>query len=317
MFKRDHRLLSDFGCDANAVYWTDVHEHRAETIRDAVAGRQLHAVIGPYGSGKSMLTREALSEVDELVYVNNPDRRKMRIGHVMSAIIYEMGQGNPKRGTLARQYQVERVLGESAVRRSNKIAVVLENAHRLHHRTLMAIKDLMETADYNGVSPLFGCILVGQEPLSGKLDKHGEVKHRTREMWLTESEGWMTLDQRIEYLQHIYGDVITPEMKKRLATLYTSPLELDHKIDEHLRRMREAGIERMTWEHAPLPLDELRQAAGLSVRQVESISGVPKSTVSDAEHGKTDDPEVEEQIVSSIDDFIAEQNGDGSTPAHA
>ena len=306
MFRKDPRLLSDFGCDHNAIYWTDVHEQYAQTIQDAVAGRQLLAVIGPYGTGKSMLTRESLSDVEEVVYVNNSDRRKMRVGHIMSAIVYEMGQESPKRGTLARQYQVERILGEAAVRRRREIVVVIENAHRVHHRTLMAIKDLMESATYNGVAPLFSTILVGQEPLANALARHGEVKHRTRELWLTESEGWMTKDHRIQYLKKVYGDTITPDMRRRLATLYTSMLQLDHKIDQHLRRMRDAGIERMTWEHAPLPLDELREAAGLSLRQLSSLSGIPKSTVHDVATGNTSDDTVESELMASIDSFIAD-----------
>ena len=304
MFQKDPNLLSSFGCDPYARFWTDVHDEHAITIKDVVGGHQLCAVIGEYGVGKSVLVRETLRDIDQPIYIKTSSRRSLRVGHILSGIVYELDKGNPRRDIVARQYQVERYLGELIVRSGNQIAIVIDNAHRMHHRTLLEIKDLMETMEYGGVCPLVSFILIGHPQLESTLKAHREVYHRTRSIHLDEAHGWMTQRHRIEYLKTVYGDAIAPDVRKRLAAVHTSMLRLDHQIDEHLRTMMAAGVDRMTWQHAPLPMRDVREAAGLSLSQLAKMSGVPNSTISDIEHNKTESQEAEDALWDSLDTFL-------------
>ncbi len=320
MINRDHSLLQHFDLDAQHLYWSDVHERFAARIREAVESRRLIGVIGRFGSGKSVLVREALNDSAyevtgnrplgehryALIYVNNPDKERLRIGHCMSAMIDHLSGENPRRDTIARSTQLSRIVGERVVRNRQDVVLVIENAHRLHANTLLALKDLREAAIYRGECPLFSAILVGQEALRAKLERYGEVHYRTKAIELSGREGWMTYKHRVDYLAGIYGPLIDSKMRRRLASLFESPLELDHFIEGKLEMMRDAGIQRMTSELVPISIREQRRALGVSLSELERLttemgSRVPSTSISDIELGKRSDAENQRRIQTALD----------------
>jgi type II secretory pathway predicted ATPase ExeA/DNA-binding XRE family transcriptional regulator len=315
---RNVDLFRSFRLDPNAIYWGEVHDRYAARIQNAVQSRQMLGVVGPFGSGKSVLVREALRDQlpdNQIIYVQNFDRESLTIGHIVSQIIRDLGGSeSPRRDMNARCIQLGRIVGEHAVVQGKDIAVVIENSHRIHANTLLALKDARESATYKGYDELFSCVLVGQEPLAAKLDRFGEVKYRSRQLTLSPSEGWMTHEERMRYLDAIYGDVIEPEVAVRLAALYETPLELDYHIEDKLAMMQDAGIDRMTPELIDFSIREQREAMGVSLRDLEKVTGVAKSTISDVEHGKNQSPETRAQIEQGIDELVREQTAD-KTPA--
>lgn len=311
---RDQALFQHFGLNPNALYWGEVHEQYAERIRDAVESRRLLAVIGRFGSGKSMLVKQTLQALDrtEMVYVNNPDKERLRVGQVITALITKLSQENARRDMIARTHQLARIMGEKVVNEKREVVVVIENAHRMHANSLLALKDLRESAIYKGESPLFSCLLVGQEPLRSKVEKFGEVQYRTKSLELSERKGWMNYMERFRYLVAVYGDVIEDDTRNRLALMFDSPLELDYFIEEKLELMRDAGIHVMSQHQVPLSLREQREAAKISLREVEEKSKelgarVAKSTISDVEHGKNNDPETKAQVENALDELLEEK----------
>ncbi len=315
---RNVELFRHFGLDPNAIYWGDHHDRRAARIQNAVDSQQMLGVVGPFGSGKSILVRQALTEQlgrDQMIYVQNFDKENLTIGHIVSNIIDEIGGSeSPRRDMNARCIQMARMIGEEVVVQGRDICVVIENAHRIHANTLLALKDARETAIYKGHDNLFSVILVGQEPLAAKLEKFGEVEYRSRQLTLSPSEGWMTHEERLRYLDAVYGDVIDPQVATRLAALYETPLELDYHIEQKLEMMRDAGLKEMSEEVIDFSIREQREALGVSLRDLEKRSGVPRSTISDIERGKTTNSEKQEAVKEELDALVREKQ---NQTAHA
>ena len=308
---RNVELFQHFGLNPKSMYWGAEHDKRAERIQNAVDSRQMLGVVGPFGSGKSVLVREALTDHlgrDQMIYVQNFDKENLTIGHIVSNIIDEIGGSeSPRRDMNARCIQMARMIGEEVVVQGRDICVVIENAHRIHANTLLALKDARETAIYKGHDNLFSVILVGQEPLAAKLEKFGEVEYRSRQLTLSPSEGWMTHEERLRYLDAIYSDVIEPAVATRLAALYETPLELDYHIQDKLEMMRDAGLEQMSEEVIDFSIREQRDALGISLRDLEKRTGVPKSTLSDLERGKTDNREKKQKVEQELDAIVNEK----------
>jgi len=320
MTDRNQQLLRHFNVPTSTLYWSDKHEEYAERLRAAVQSRRLLAVIGRFGSGKSVLAREALRRSEaQPVYVNNPDRERLRISHVVTALIAKLSDERPRQDMIARTHQLARIMGEKVVLEGAEIVVVIENAHRMHANTLLALKDLRESAIYKGESPLFTALLVGQEALYGKIEKWGEVKYRTKPIMLTEDAGWMDYPERLRYLETIYGDLIGADTRDRIAAMHESPLEMDHFIEGKLEQMKNAGIARMTTDQVPLSIRAKREAAGFSLRDVERKTAqngerVAPSTASDVEQGKNQNEETARRLESAIDDLIDENKNSDLRP---
>lgn len=304
MIYRSRALLKSFGLDPDQLYWSPAAERYSDRIVEAVQSRRLISVIGPFGSGKSVLVRASLAGAPrvELVYVNQPDKENLRIGQIASAMIYELSAENPRRDNMARAKQLERLVGQKVVVEGREICVVIENAHRLHAGTLLALKDLREGASFKGRALLFSVILIGQEPLRQKLERFGEVFFRTKTIDLA-ANGWMDLAERTRYLEAVYGGAIAPKTRARLAALFTSPLELDHFLEGKLEQLRDAGLKVLDDEALPLSLSEQRQALHISLREIERRTQIPRSTISDAEHGRNTDPDVRRRIQEALDDI--------------
>lgn len=305
MFERDSTLEATFGHDSQRLVWTRVHEQLAESIRNGVRLCHLMAVIGERGSGKSIFVREATKDVDERVYIPMIDRKRMRPAQVLEPLIRKLGE-DPERSTMSKVFQARKLVLHHGVQKGKDILVVIKEAHLLKADMLRSLKDIMESIDNEGEFPLFSILLEGQEPLATNLAQVEEVDLRTRKFHLDEEHGWFTRKQRKKYLEEIYGDVIAEDVRNLLATLYTAPLELDSKIEAQLREMKDAGIGRLTMQHHPLPLADLRKASGLSVRDLAKLSGHPRSSVQDVLSQQVHRPDVEADLM----DAISEELGD-------
>lgn len=306
---REYSLLRHFGLDAEALYWGDAHEKYAQEIRDAVDSRRMMGVIGGFGIGKSELVRTTLDEISGLnvIYVNNPDREHLRIGQIISAMVLSLSTEAPKRDTIARGHQISRIVGEKVAYRNQKVVVVIENAHRLHGNTLLALKDLRESTIFKGKAFLFSVILVGQERLVSKLAQYGEVRYRTTNIDLTKGD-LMGRDDRISYLSTIYGNVLTKDARLRVAALFPTPLEMDHFIEERLKEAKSIGGVQLTVEDMPMSVKELRNALGVTLNQLSKVTNIPRSSISDVENGKNSDSSKEETLLEALNQIAMDSS---------
>jgi len=156
------------------------------TLRDAVKGRGWTAVIGEAGSGKTTTVNQVLEEEDGWLPIQPAclDSSRVTISYVLSAVVngiaaagIESGE-TPRLSLSAREIQAARMLGVAS--QSREVVIVLEEAHKLHWRTLTCLKRMREMRFKGLRSPLFTLVLVGQPELRHVLAVRREVFFRCR-----------------------------------------------------------------------------------------------------------------------------------------
>ena len=304
MHNRPRSLLRHYGLDADVLYWSPQHQRAAEQIYDGIDSRRIIAVIGQFGAGKTELVRTALDNLDcSYTWLNNPDKEGLSAGQVTSCMISALGEEKPRQDGQARTTQLARILGHHAVQHNRSVVIVIDNAHRMSPRTLLALKDLRESCMFNGEAPLFSIILIGQPALTYKLGHIGEVQFRTKLVELSEERSWMGQADRESYLETIYREVITPEARRRLAIKFKRPLTLDYQVELILEQMRDAGLPQMSEDLVPMTIAEEMKFTGVSLRDLSKITGVPKSTIQDAKTDDGVDPDVMSRLRQGMADL--------------
>jgi type II secretory pathway predicted ATPase ExeA len=290
----DRATLTHFGLSARGHHRSRITEMLETEIASAVNDRALCAVIGEFGTGKSTIVDAALrqahaaSSAVQIVRVQDPNRENQKISHVMNAAIYDLSVENPRRDAEARARQFIRVVGERVVRRRESVVIVIENAHRLHPRTLMAIKDAREMGFADQSGPLYSVLLVGQGRLREMLQRQPEIGHRTTRVELSEESGWMTRAERSAYLDAVYPGVYEAATRDRIAASHTTPLALDAVTAEAMRDARHAGLHIVDDQTVRLPIEQLVKTVDASYEAIGKFSAklpggrdIPKQTVMD------------------------------------
>lgn len=281
----EKRLLQYFGLSEQPIYWSEVMDSYRKDIVYAVKNNQLLTISGAVGSGKSLLFSSAISTMPEVtfVYVRNYYKEHVTISSIINALIYDISDENPKRDLEARSRQFIRMVGKYYVAQGRQVCIVIEEAHRLHANTLRQLKELRE-ADFAGKSPLFSVILIGHEELQAKLESRREAYWRSQIMELNESNGWMTTEERIAYINHIYGKAITGEAGNRIAGLCKTPLNIDFYIENKMKEARKAGKKILDDEVIQPTPKELYEANknNISIRKIAKEMQVSATTAFDA-----------------------------------
>lgn len=154
-------------------------------LRDAVKARGWLAVTGDAGTGKTVAVSEILRG-EAWLSVQPPclDASRITIHYVLSSIVEGLqGVGceegeKPRRSLQALEIQTSRVLGVASAH--HEIVLCIEEAHRLHWRTLCSLKRLRELAFAGVRSPMLTIVLVGQPELRNVLAIRREVNYRCR-----------------------------------------------------------------------------------------------------------------------------------------
>ncbi|MEL7170400.1 MAG: AAA family ATPase [Bacteroidota bacterium] len=317
----NQRLLRAYGLDKLGRFRSDVTEMYEAEIEAAVMDRHMVAILGGFGSGKSELVKTTLGRLAadasrglDLIQVVDPERDKVRISNVLNAIIYFYND-SPRREREARAMQAIRHLGLALTVNKRRPVIVIEEAHRVHHETFRALKDLRERM-FDGKAPLFSVILVGQGGLHQRIAKHGEVFFRTNVVTLSEEDGWMTHAERVSYLEQVFADAIEAETRSRIALRATTPLQLNYEVEQLMRRGFQLGYDVIGENLVPATMAELKALTGASVREVADRSGVPHSTVQDALKRGDDHPKAE-AVRSTLEELVREREGQANGFAEA
>src|SRR5690606_36074499 len=222
-------LLKHFGLSERGVYRGVIHEKFIEQIKDGIYDNQLMAISGLCGQGKTTIAELVSFDINnenqsgqeniKFVYISSQNLEKMNIQGILNAVIWDLSNESPKNNSEAKGRQATRILGQRYVDslKKRRVCVVIENAHRLHHNTLMQIKDFWESK-YMGVAPLLSVLLVGQPELIEKLGRRKEVFWRFQVSDMQKEDRWMCFDEKVNYLSAVFGSALAPEVRNFIAS---------------------------------------------------------------------------------------------------
>jgi type II secretory pathway predicted ATPase ExeA len=268
-------------------------------VEMALAEKGLLSIIGPRGAGKSKSIALALPENAQIVQPLTADRERMRIGAIEDSIVYDLSKDAPRRSAEARSRQIRPIIGEAAQR--GPVVLIIEEAHRLHHQTLRALKSLHELK-WLGRGPLFTILLIGQkDPLAlPVLEEVAKRCNRVTMSGLSEAEA-------AGYIQGTVGRVWTQEATAALARDKASRNYLDLQeaiigaMDQALSEGRK-NVELSDVYHATGGgLKEMAEALGVTQSEIGKAIGKDKSTVNRIMSGERHDPDAKERIKALLD----------------
>ncbi len=259
------------------------------------------AIRGEVGSGKTTAVNDALAAEagrgpSRVIRPQALDVPRLRIGHVLEAIVRDLSAETVRQSIEARSHQARRLLGEAA--RAGAVCIVIEDAHYLHPQTLSALKRLREM-EFAGRTRLAGLILVGAPELSARLRRCPEAGLRARAI---EMKGFSRREVAgyIEWLG--VAKIFEPAALDLVAQLAVRPLAIQTLIRDAAERAFYAGAKRIAVDH--IAGDDLRSRAAIAgPSAVSRATGVAKSTVSEYVHGKRLTPQTEARIRDGLADL--------------
>ncbi len=220
-------------------YETPHHKQVLKEIRAALPGGRLIAVTGLIGSGKTVFMRRLYADLgrEGRITVSRSlsiDKGRVSLTNLVAALFYDMSPDkDPSIPTQGERR--ERAL-QALVRQGRKpVALFVDEAHDLHHRTLVGLKRLMEVITDGGGS--LTIVLVGHQKLRNDLRRPTmeEVGYRTTAFGYEGVAGHQR--EYIAWLLHacVAADTNVSEMiddaaVELLATRLRTPLQ----IEQHL-----------------------------------------------------------------------------------
>jgi len=260
-----------------------VRNAMAECVRDL----GWLAVVGPVGVGKSTSVRAALGEMRGVRVVEPValDRERVRIGHILEAAIDDLCDNErPRQSMEARSRQWRRIVGTAGQR--ERIVLLIEEAHRLHRSTLVALKGVREIG-WAGRCPIVAVVLVGQVDLEARLRRTREVRLRVKRHTMS----GLTKSEVGDYVTKHLGYKVAPVALKEIALRCREPLG----VADVCSQARDWADAR---RHPGITVEDVRSAlgiehnvgerikrSGLPMQEVARRAGVSKSAVSAVANG--------------------------------
>jgi type II secretory pathway predicted ATPase ExeA len=224
-------------------------------IQAAIHGGKLLALVGLVGCGKTTtLNRlvEALKE-EKAILVSQSlavDKHRVNLGTLMTALFYDLV--NEKDFKIPTQPEKrERKLVEVITKRRKPIALFVDEAHDLHHKTLVGLKRLIELVQNAGGT--LSVVLVGHPKLRNDLRRPAleEIGARTALFWLDGIRG-----QERAYIEWLLDqctkadnpDVLTDDAIARLANVLTTPLQIEQYLTLAFEAAYQVGQKPVTVE---------------------------------------------------------------------
>lgn len=295
------------------TYKSNVFKTYSQDIRDAIRNRGMVVIAGKFMSGKSTLFRDAVEilrgnsdKAPAFVHVMGKDRQRLRIGHVLTAIILDLAPNeNVRQDMEARSRQAIRIIGEHVVQKKREVCIVVENAHGLHLNTVQAIKDLRED-EYAGKSELFSVALIGQELLATKIRQRKEVYWRSHLIELSEAAGWFNHADRLAYIEHVYGQALNPGARERAAMLFKLPGEIDFEIESRMVKAYNAGFTQLDATFFEMSMKYIKDSNKVSYREIKKElerdgNKIGMGTIQAALNGELQDQSQNQAVRSALE----------------
>ena len=164
-----------------------------DAIKAAIHGGKLLALVGLVGCGKTTTLHrlvETLADEREILVSQSlaVDKHRVNLGTLMTAMFYDLVTEKDFKMPTQPEKR-ERKLIEVIAKRRKSIALFIDEAHDLHHKTLVGLKRLIELVQNNGGT--LSVVLVGHPKLRNDLRRPAleEIGARTSLFWLEGIKG--------------------------------------------------------------------------------------------------------------------------------
>ena len=227
--------------------WSSLGLHVVEgLLRYAVAHREIVAVLGDYGSGKTTALHVAAAGLGDDVRLLQVHAAKehLTIRGLVETCLVELGhQGLPRTDPARRRLLNSAWLAEYRTGRTPLL--LLDEAHRLHPSTFSALKHLHEQSRHAHLEALFAVALASHTALSALLSWHAPDLHGRLETHHTAYMPGLVAPQARDYLRHRCRaagrpDLIADDVLDRIGGMAT-PLHLNRLGTELLEAAWRAG----------------------------------------------------------------------------
>ncbi len=168
-------VLEHFGFTRNlhavGYYETPYHRQFLKNLRGAIHAGQLIAFTGLVGSGKTLLLRQLQDSLatEKRVIVSKSlavDKDRASLTTLITALFYDLSPDKEPRIPSQSEHR-ERALRELMRKSKRPVVLFIDEAHDLHHKTLVGLKRLREVVADGGSE--LSIVLVGHPKLRNAL----------------------------------------------------------------------------------------------------------------------------------------------------
>jgi type II secretory pathway predicted ATPase ExeA len=226
-----------------------------DDIEAAIHGGKLLALVGLVGCGKTTTLHrliETLKEEKNILVSQSlaVDKHRVNLGTLMTALFYDL--------VIEKDFKIptqpekrERKLVEVIAKRRKSIVLFVDEAHDLHHKTLVGLKRLIELVQNSGGT--LSVVLVGHPKLRNDLRRPAleEIGARTTLFWLEGIKG-----QERAYIEWLLAQctklesagILTEEAIERLAAGLSTPLQIEQYLTLAFEAAYQVGQKPVTVE---------------------------------------------------------------------
>lgn len=315
--------MQHFGLDEPGKFDSPKAQQVRKELHYNIKQGKITLLCGRHESGKTMLIKQLKRQLKNKVHfidIQTFDDKDIRMGTILTDIVDDLTTEGARRTVSARSKQAVRALGNKEVNENEPVCVVIDNTpDRLALDTMNALKLLME-AEYMGRSPLVSFIILCWPEFLDRIKDRKDITHRCHTIKLDQNHGWFTYKDRIQYLKDVFGDIITPSARDRIAKLYHLPGDINNYVVKKMEKAQKADYPKLDDKVVEPSLEErykklkhqFHDQVSLSI--IGEMADVGKSTVSLAIGSEPDTPstrkvkkaidKLEDQLLNDGDDNI-------------
>jgi len=239
----------------SGYFETDQQREVFADIQAAIHGGKLLALVGLVGCGKTTTLNRLVETLNEekTILVSQSmavDKHRVNLGTLMTALFCDLATEKDFKIPTQPEKR-ERKLVEVIGKRRKPIALFIDEAHDLHHKTLVGLKRLIELVQNAGGT--LSVVLVGHPKLRNDLRRPAleEIGARTALFWLEGIKG-----QQRAYIEWLLSqctknddaEILSDDAIERLAIALTTPLQIEQYLTLAFEAAYQVGQKPVTVE---------------------------------------------------------------------